>query len=101
MSRPWSATPSCPNDTELDDETSQIVLLTGPNMGGKSTYLRQVALIVLLAQVGSYVPAKSARIGAVDRIFTRVGASDDLRPRRFDVHGRDGRDREDPPSGDR
>jgi len=66
-----------PNDVLLDDE-SQIVLLTGPNMGGKSTYLRQVALIVLLAQAGSYVPAKSARIGAVDRIFTRVGASDDL-----------------------
>ena len=67
-----------PNDVRLDDEESQIVLLTGPNMGGKSTYLRQVALIVLLAQAGSYVPAKSARIGSVDRIFTRVGASDDL-----------------------
>jgi len=67
-----------PNDARLDGEDAQIVLLTGPNMGGKSTYLRQVALIVLLAQVGSYVPAKSARIGAVDRIFTRVGASDDL-----------------------
>jgi DNA mismatch repair protein MutS len=67
-----------PNDAELDPEASQIVLLTGPNMGGKSTYLRQVALLVLLAQVGSFVPAKSARIGAVDRIFSRVGASDDL-----------------------
>jgi DNA mismatch repair protein MutS len=67
-----------PNDTELDAETAQIVLLTGPNMGGKSTYLRQVALIVLMAQAGCLVPADSAEIGVVDRIFTRVGASDDL-----------------------
>src|SRR5215210_2857263 len=67
-----------PNDTELDGETAQIVLLTGPNMGGKSTYLRQVALIVLMAQAGSFVPADEAVIGTVDRIFTRVGASDDL-----------------------
>jgi DNA mismatch repair protein MutS len=67
-----------PNDAELDSETAQIVLLTGPNMGGKSTYLRQVALIVLMAQAGSMVPADSASIGVVDRIFTRVGASDDL-----------------------
>ncbi|HEY0513988.1 MAG TPA: DNA mismatch repair protein MutS [Thermoanaerobaculia bacterium] len=67
-----------PNDAELDDEQAQIVLLTGPNMGGKSTYLRQVALIVLMAQAGSFVPADEAVIGVVDRIFTRVGASDDL-----------------------
>ncbi len=67
-----------PNDAELDAEGSQIVLLTGPNMGGKSTYLRQVALIVLMAQAGSFVPADEAVIGVVDRIFTRVGASDDL-----------------------
>lgn len=67
-----------PNDTELDPERNQIVLLTGPNMGGKSTYLRQVALIVLLAQAGSFVPAREAEIGLADRIFTRVGASDDL-----------------------
>jgi DNA mismatch repair protein MutS len=67
-----------PNDTEIDGESSQIVLLTGPNMGGKSTYLRQVALIVLMAQAGSLVPAEEAAIGVVDRIFTRVGASDDL-----------------------
>lgn len=67
-----------PNDAELDPETCQIVLLTGPNMGGKSTYLRQVALIVLLAQTGCFVPARSASLGAVDRIFSRVGASDDL-----------------------
>ncbi|HVR10213.1 MAG TPA: DNA mismatch repair protein MutS, partial [Thermoanaerobaculia bacterium] len=67
-----------PNDAELDSASSQIVLLTGPNMGGKSTYLRQVALIVLMAQAGSLVPAEAASLGVVDRIFTRVGASDDL-----------------------
>ena len=67
-----------PNDTELSNEKSQIMVLTGPNMSGKSTFLRQVALIVLLAQVGSFVPADSARIGLVDRIFTRVGLQDDL-----------------------
>jgi DNA mismatch repair protein MutS len=67
-----------PNDTDLDPAARQILLLTGPNMSGKSTYLRQVALIVLLAQMGSFVPAESARIGTVDRIFTRVGASDRL-----------------------
>ncbi|RMH19239.1 MAG: DNA mismatch repair protein MutS [Acidobacteria bacterium] len=67
-----------PNDADLDGEEAQIVLLTGPNMGGKSTYLRQVALIVLMAQAGSFVPAAEAEIGCVDRIFTRVGASDDL-----------------------
>lgn len=67
-----------PNDAELDGETAQLVVLTGPNMGGKSTYLRQVALIVLMAQAGSFVPAEEATLGAVDRIFTRVGASDDL-----------------------
>jgi DNA mismatch repair protein MutS len=67
-----------PNDTELDSADAQVVLLTGPNMGGKSTYLRQVALIALMAQAGSFVPAAEATLGAVDRIFTRVGASDDL-----------------------
>jgi len=67
-----------PNDALLDREKEQIVLLTGPNMGGKSTYLRQVALIVLMAHAGSFVPAESAEIGLIDRIFTRVGASDDL-----------------------
>ena len=67
-----------PNDVALDREKEQIVLLTGPNMGGKSTYLRQAALIVLMAHAGSFVPAQSAEIGLVDRIFTRVGASDDL-----------------------
>ncbi|MFK7897445.1 MAG: DNA mismatch repair protein MutS [Myxococcota bacterium] len=67
-----------PNDAKLDPAGSQILLLTGPNMSGKSTYLRQVALIVLMAQIGSFVPAESARIGVVDRVFTRVGASDRL-----------------------
>jgi DNA mismatch repair protein MutS len=67
-----------PNDALLDPARTQILLITGPNMSGKSTYLRQVALIVLLAQIGSFVPAESARIGVVDRIFTRVGASDRL-----------------------
>ena len=67
-----------PNDTALDPETRQLLVLTGPNMSGKSTYLRQVALLVLLAQIGSFVPAESARVGVVDRVFTRVGASDRL-----------------------
>ncbi|HXG41424.1 MAG TPA: DNA mismatch repair protein MutS [Dehalococcoidia bacterium] len=67
-----------PNDTHLSREDCQIVLLTGPNMAGKSTYLRQVALIVIMAQMGSFVPAREARIGVVDRIFTRIGASDDI-----------------------
>ena len=67
-----------PNDTDLDCEGNRLVILTGPNMAGKSTYLRQVALIVLLAQIGSFVPATEAHIGLVDRIFTRVGASDNL-----------------------
>lgn len=67
-----------PNDAILNDSDHQFVLLTGPNMAGKSTYMRQNALIVILAQIGSFVPAESARIGVVDRIFTRVGASDDV-----------------------
>ncbi|GAH29117.1 unnamed protein product, partial [marine sediment metagenome] len=67
-----------PNDTYLSNDDAQLIVLTGPNMSGKSTYLRQVALIVLLAQVGSFVPATSATIGAVDRIFTRIGAREDL-----------------------
>ncbi len=67
-----------PNDTFLDLEENKLAVITGPNMAGKSTYMRQVALIVLMAQIGSFVPAKSARIGVADRIFTRVGASDDL-----------------------
>lgn len=70
--------PFVPNDTKLDNRENQIAVLTGPNMAGKSTYMRQVALIVLMAQIGSFVPAASAKIGIVDGIFTRVGASDDL-----------------------
>ena len=70
--------PFIPNDCHLGGNAPRVFLVTGPNMGGKSTYLRQVALIVLLAQIGSFVPAASARIGLVDRIFTRVGAQDDL-----------------------
>jgi len=67
-----------PNDTSLDTSKKRLMLITGPNMAGKSTYMRQVALIVLMAQIGSFVPAKEARIGIVDKIFTRIGASDDL-----------------------
>ncbi|MCI0530147.1 MAG: DNA mismatch repair protein MutS, partial [Nitrospira sp.] len=67
-----------PNDTLLDGKENRLLIITGPNMAGKSTYMRQVALIVLLAQMGSFVPAREASIGLVDRIFTRVGASDDL-----------------------
>ncbi len=67
-----------PNDTTLDCGDNRMAIITGPNMAGKSTYMRQVALITLMAQIGSFVPAKSAEIGVVDRIFTRIGASDDL-----------------------
>ena len=67
-----------PNDTELGKSSGQIIVITGPNMSGKSTYIRQVALLVLMAQTGSFIPAKEAEIGLVDRIFTRVGASDEL-----------------------
>jgi DNA mismatch repair protein MutS len=71
-----------PNDLYLNSTTHTVLMLTGPNMGGKSTYLRQTALIVVLAQMGSFVPARSARLGIVDRVFTRIGASDNL------AHGR-------------
>ncbi|MBR6413911.1 MAG: DNA mismatch repair protein MutS [Oscillospiraceae bacterium] len=67
-----------PNDTRMDGDTERVALITGPNMAGKSTYMRQVALIVLMAQMGSFVPASAARIGVVDKLFTRIGASDDL-----------------------
>ena len=67
-----------PNDTFMGEKEDRVAIITGPNMAGKSTYMRQVALIVLMAQMGSFVPAKAARIGVVDRVFTRIGASDDL-----------------------
>ncbi|MFO7619228.1 MAG: DNA mismatch repair protein MutS [Thermoplasmata archaeon] len=67
-----------PNDTDLDMGRNRVMILTGPNMAGKSTYMRQIALIVIMAQAGSFVPAKSAKLGMVDRVFTRVGAFDDL-----------------------
>ena len=73
-----SDVPFVPNDTVLDCSSDRVAVITGPNMAGKSTYMRQVALIVLLAQIGSFVPAESASIGVVDAIFTRVGSSDDL-----------------------
>lgn len=67
-----------PNDLDLSSEKDQILIITGANMAGKSTYMRAAALIVIMAQAGSFVPAEYARIGIVDRIFTRVGAFDDL-----------------------
>ncbi len=67
-----------PNDTQMDCDSNRMIIITGPNMAGKSTYMRQVAIITLMAQIGSFVPADSARIGVCDKIFTRVGASDDL-----------------------
>ena len=67
-----------PNDTHIGTKDSRVAIITGPNMAGKSTYMRQVALMVLMAQIGSFVPARSARIGICDRVFTRIGASDDL-----------------------
>ena len=67
-----------PNDTKLDTQENRMIIITGPNMAGKSTYMRQVAIITLMAQVGSFVPASFARIGIVDKVFTRVGASDDI-----------------------
>ncbi len=67
-----------PNDTVLDTNANRIMIITGPNMAGKSTYMRQVAIITIMAQIGSYIPAREARIGIVDKVFTRVGASDDL-----------------------
>ena len=73
-----AGTPFVPNDTHMDSGEDLCAIITGPNMAGKSTYMRQVALIVLMAQMGSFVPARSARIGVVDRVFTRIGASDDL-----------------------
>ncbi len=66
------------NDINMDTNDNQLLLITGPNMAGKSTYMRQTALIVIMAQIGSFIPAKSAKISICDKIFTRIGASDDL-----------------------
>lgn len=74
--------PFIPNDAFIDSEKNRLIILTGPNMAGKSTYLRQIALISLLSQIGSFVPAKKAKLGIIDRIFTRIGAVDDLTRRR-------------------
>lgn len=74
----YSIEPFIPNDTELDAEKSHLIILTGPNMAGKSTYIRQTAVLVIMAQTGSYIPASAARIGIVDKIFTRIGAHDDI-----------------------
>ena len=76
-----------PNDTYLNKEGDRLSIITGPNMAGKSTYMRQVALITLMAQIGSFVPASFAKIGVVDKIFTRVGASDDLAMRTKYIYG--------------
>ncbi|HAS73047.1 MAG TPA: DNA mismatch repair protein MutS [Clostridiales bacterium UBA8960] len=78
IERIFNETPFVPNDTLLDQKNHKFYIITGPNMAGKSTYLRQVALVTLIAQIGCFVPADKAEIGVVDRIFTRVGASDDL-----------------------
>ena len=78
MEIPGSTNRFVPNDLYLNGTTHSILVITGPNMGGKSTYLRQAALIVLMAQMGSFVPARSASLGLVDRIFTRIGAADNL-----------------------
>ena len=83
-----------PNDTLLDSKENRVaIIITGPNMAGKSTYMRQVALITIMAQIGSYVPASSAHIGVADRVFTRVGASDDLASGSIHLHGGDERGR--------
>ncbi len=89
-----------PNDLYLDDTTQQILLITGPNMGGKSTYLRQAALIVLMAQMGSFVPADQARLPITDRIFTRIGAADNLARGTIHISGGNDRGRRHPEHGD-
>ena len=84
---------------ELNQKEQQVLIITGPNMAGKSTILRQAALIALMAQIGSFTPASKAQIGIVDRIFTRVGASDDLAQRQIHLHGGDAGDGQHPSPG--
>ncbi len=91
----FSSAPFVPNDLDLDDARRMLVI-TGPNMGGKSTYMRQVALIAVLAHMGSFVPAQRAVLGPLDRIFTRIGAADDLAGGPLHVHGGDERDGQHP-----
>ena len=88
--------PFVPNSVYLNNSTDRLLIITGPNMGGKSTVLRQTAIICILAQMGSFVPAEKARLPLLDRVWTRVGASDDLTRGPFDVHGGDDRDGRDP-----
>ena len=88
--------PFVPNSIYLNNSTDRLLIITGPNMGGKSTVLRQTAIICILAQTGCFVPAERARLPLLDRIWTRVGASDDLTRGSFDVHGGDDGDRGDP-----
>jgi DNA mismatch repair protein MutS len=88
--------PFVPNDLRLEPERRRMLIVTGPNLGGKSTFMRQTALIVLLAHLGSFVPAERAVIGPIDRIFTRIGASDDLASGPLDLHGGNERSRQHP-----
>ena len=90
-----SREPFIPNDLRFDD-ARRMLIITGPNMGGKSTYMRQTALIAILAHIGCFVPAKRAVLGPLDRIFTRIGASDDLGGRPLHLHARNDRDGEYP-----
>jgi DNA mismatch repair protein MutS len=92
--------PFVPNDLKLEPDRRRMLIVTGPNLGGKSTYMRQTALIVLLAHLGSFVPAERAVIGPIDRIFTRIGASDDLASRPLDLHGGNERGRQHPAQRD-
>lgn len=89
IERIFNETPFVPNDTQLDHKAHKFYIITGPNMAGKSTYLRQVALITLMAQIGCFVPADKAELGIVDRIFTRVGGVGWLITRSKYVHGGD------------
>ena len=89
MRRAAVGTPYIANTVRLDNDDTQVMMITGPNMSGKSALLRSTALNVLLAQIGSFVAAESAHIGVVDKIFTRVGASDNISLGGIDLYGRD------------